>query len=275
MPKRFVLSAPSILVASVLVAGALAAQEVPRLAPAPELPAKRRAESNKAAERWLEQIKAADALLREGKVGEARKEIDGVLRQISNRLEGGRAAGTLVGPAILVRSLARAAQGETEEAAYDWAMVRSLDPDSSHPDLAPYRIPPEALPLAELEERWKKAEEDQARMDSAAPAPAAPTASAPVERPVKISGRSPEYPEAWLRGCLGGSAVIDGSIDIEGRVRIPRVREGSVPAAYAAMEALRSWRFRPAHQGKEPVPVLYTLSANFDRRGCIPGLPRH
>lgn len=63
--------------------------------------------------------------------------------------------------------------------------------------------------------------------------------------------------------------MIAAYIGEDGKVSLPAVVEGSAPAAYTSMEALRSWRFRPAlKEGKVPVRVFYTLMVNFDTLAC-------
>lgn len=249
------------LVVSMVGASALSAQ----LSARNRLPAK---QAGQLVEKWHTQIKSADALLREGKPLEARRAVDHVLRQMSERIEGGRAVGSLFAPALMVRALSHAAEGDTEEAAYDWSMVRSLDQRFTYPNLDLYKIPPSALPFAELEEIWQKLKRKFQSPETSAEPAGSPAGSEDVERPKKISGKAPVYPDSWRRNCLGGKAVIAAVIDEQGKVRTPAVLEGSAPAAYTSMEALRSWRFRPAMLEGKPVRVFYTLTINFETEAC-------
>lgn len=62
------------------------------------------------------------------------------------------------------------------------------------------------------------------------------------------------------RQALPGRLVAAGIVDVSGRMRLARVVEKHPDAVVmeAALEALLSWRFRPAQQDGKAIPVIYT-----------------
>ena len=64
---------------------------------------------------------------------------------------------------------------------------------------------------------------------------------------------------------VGGILIVEVVIDKQGRVTTPRVRK-PLPAptlSYAALEAIKQWRFGPGRVGGEPVEVLFNLTVNY------------
>lgn len=72
---------------------------------------------------------------------------------------------------------------------------------------------------------------------------------------VPLETPSPVYPEAARRGNLQGIVIAEIRIDPQGRVESARAAEGSGSAILddAALAAVKSWRYRPAHLSGKPV----------------------
>lgn len=72
--------------------------------------------------------------------------------------------------------------------------------------------------------------------------------------PVLLFGRVPAYPESLRASRADGKAVIAFVIDVDGGVVDMDVRSATHPEfSDVAMEALKSWRFRPATLKGQPV----------------------
>jgi outer membrane biosynthesis protein TonB len=63
--------------------------------------------------------------------------------------------------------------------------------------------------------------------------------------------------------------VIQAIISAKGEVTQPLVFQdlGSATLAYSALEAVRQWKFEPAHLDGKPVSVLYNLKIYYRRGG--------
>ncbi len=85
-----------------------------------------------------------------------------------------------------------------------------------------------------------------------------------VTRPEKISGELPKYTELARRTHVHGVVIVEVIIDEEDRVVDERILQ-PLPMGLdgAALEAVRTWRFRPATFQGKPVKVFYTLEVHF------------
>jgi len=85
-----------------------------------------------------------------------------------------------------------------------------------------------------------------------------------VLRPEKISGPDPQYTEIARKARIQGVVILEAIIDKEGYVQNVKVLK-SLPMGLdqAAVEAVRTWRFRPATLNGRPVDVYYNLTVNF------------
>jgi TonB family protein len=102
------------------------------------------------------------------------------------------------------------------------------------------------------------------------PAQGAPPADEPrrvgegVTRPEKISGSPPAYTELARRARVTGVVILEAIIDEQGNVTNVNVLKG-LPMGLdrAAVEAVQTWKFKPATFEGRPVKVYYTLTVNF------------
>jgi protein TonB len=84
-----------------------------------------------------------------------------------------------------------------------------------------------------------------------------------VTPPAKLGGNPPVYPELAKKVRLEGDVVIECTIDTSGRV-VNAVILQSIPLLNdAAIEAVRTWRYRPTLLNGVPVPVLMTVTVRF------------
>jgi TonB family protein len=85
-----------------------------------------------------------------------------------------------------------------------------------------------------------------------------------VTRPEKISGGVPVYTEAARKARVMGIVIVEAIIDEKGNVANARVLRGlPLGLDQAVLDAIRTWKFKPAALEGKPVKVYYTLTVNF------------
>lgn len=101
---------------------------------------------------------------------------------------------------------------------------------------------------------------------TAPPAPAAPApALAPSDSPVPISTPAPAYPPAALRRGETGTVLVRVEVAADGTPYAVDIARSSRSRALdrAALEAVRSWRFRPAQRDGQAVPGVVQVPIDF------------
>ncbi|MGE0639573.1 MAG: energy transducer TonB [Thermoanaerobaculia bacterium] len=85
-----------------------------------------------------------------------------------------------------------------------------------------------------------------------------------ITKPERLSGGSPSYTELARKARIQGVVIVEAIIDKEGKVTNVRVLKGlPMGLDQAAVDAVKSWRFRPATLNGRPVSVYYSLTVNF------------
>jgi periplasmic protein TonB len=85
-----------------------------------------------------------------------------------------------------------------------------------------------------------------------------------VLRPIFLSGPQPRYTEMARKAGIQGSVIVEAIIDEQGRVtHVRMLKDLSLGLGEAAVEAIQSWRFKPATLAGRAVKVYYTLTVNF------------
>lgn len=85
-----------------------------------------------------------------------------------------------------------------------------------------------------------------------------------VQAPVLVRRVEPSYPEIARRSRTRGVVVIEAIIDREGNVTDARILRGlPMGLDHEALEAVHQWKFKPALLNGRPVPVVFTLTVNF------------
>ena len=103
-----------------------------------------------------------------------------------------------------------------------------------------------------------------------APPPVAPTTEQPrrlssgITAPVKTANVAPKYPEAARIAKVNGVVIIEAVIDASGVVTSARVLRGHPMLDQAAVDAVSQWRFTPARLNNEVIPVVITVTVNFE-----------
>jgi TonB family protein len=92
-----------------------------------------------------------------------------------------------------------------------------------------------------------------------------------VTRPEKISGAVPVYTEIARKARVQGVVIVEAIIDEQGDVTNTNILKGlPLGLDQAAVEAVKTWKFKPAMLEGRPVKVYYTLTVNFKVEGSLP-----
>lgn len=220
---------------------------------------------------WNDRLQAARAHLI---AGEHRKALDiarALQSEMVDRIASGSGASKALALTTLTRSLAEAGLGDTDAAEWDWYTAQTLDPAILTLDLAPFGAAGATLKaLPSLGERPAPPGPDEVKDPSKVCDPKKETC---VQRPELLKRADLSYPEALQAACAEGRVLVEAIISEDGKVRYPRLKEspGGPVMAFAALESLRSWRFKPAMFEGKPVKVYYTLTVNFKAtsKGCL------
>lgn len=87
-----------------------------------------------------------------------------------------------------------------------------------------------------------------------------------VRPPTKIHHVAPVYPQMAMQARVEGIVIISATIDVNGAVVDTAVLGGRPLLVPAALDAVRQWRFTPTMLNGEPVPVVMTVTVNFQLR---------
>jgi len=187
----------------------------------------------------------------------ARATVESLLAEMRETIASGAGAAPSLGVATMYRAVAEAGLGERERAAWDLWMAQSLLPAMAEADLQGFG---EAGKL--LAEERRSAEPVIGGL-------------AGVARPAKLSGEVPRFPFGKVQVCGSEAVRVRVLLGADGVPRRPRVVAGTDPVlAYAAMDALRSWRFRPASRDGQPLAVPYTLTIDYRVLNCPASAPK-
>ncbi len=85
-----------------------------------------------------------------------------------------------------------------------------------------------------------------------------------VRAPEKITYPQPAYTEIARKARIQGVVIVQAIIDKQGNVTNVKVLKGlPMGLEEAAVEAIKTWKFKPATLNGKPVAVYYNLTVNF------------
>ena len=94
------------------------------------------------------------------------------------------------------------------------------------------------------------------------PAPVRPGGQ--VKYPTKVHHVAPIYPRLAQDARVDGLVILEAVIAADGRVQDVRVLRSKPLLDQAAVDAVRQWRFTPTLLNGIPVPVIMTVTVNFE-----------
>lgn len=112
------------------------------------------------------------------------------------------------------------------------------------------------------------------KLETAKESPAVVDDDAPVRPgagivlPVNIYRTDPVYPELARRARLQGVVIVEATIDRQGNVVDTKlVHDLGLGCGPAAVEAIQSWKYRPATFNDRPVSIIMTVTVTFRLAG--------
>lgn len=85
-----------------------------------------------------------------------------------------------------------------------------------------------------------------------------------IKEPTKVRHVPPVYPAVAVAARIQGSVVMEALVDVGGKVTQVDVLEGDKLFIEAALEAVRQWAYSPTLLDGIPVPVIVTVTVNFE-----------
>jgi hypothetical protein len=192
---------------------------------------------------WRRDQASIEAMLQQKRYAEARKASIKLTNRMFDRLGANADASRLLARTVALRAAAEDGLGNVDDTNWYRQVAKDLDPQIVLPPMTtPVPEPIDAHPVRE------------SPIDAS---------SAKVEAPERTRKRDPERPA--IVNALGEAIVVlEVAIDVDGMVRQPRIISSPAPSvSYAALEALKQWRFRPGRMGGKPVPVVFHITLNF------------
>jgi protein TonB len=104
------------------------------------------------------------------------------------------------------------------------------------------------------------------------PPPSPPVRQQPVQiggtirQPQQIRRVEPIYPQIALLARVQGLVIVEATIGADGRVINARVLRSIAMLDQAALDAVREWEYMPTLLNGVPVPVIMTVTVNFQLR---------
>jgi TonB family protein len=109
-------------------------------------------------------------------------------------------------------------------------------------------------------------------VEHVAPPPPPPSPQTPIhlrsgmEPPRKIVDARPSYPAIAQAARVGGVVILEAVIDAQGHVEAVRVLRSIPLLDRAAVDAVKQWTFTPTLLNGVPVPIVMTVTVNFELR---------
>jgi TonB family protein len=200
--------------------------------------------------KWQSKMADTSTLLKTQQYRPALRNAKQLIDEMVERLGPGNPSTELFGTVLTYRALAHAGLGESEDAIWYWQTVLGLYPKFAESDVSMYgaageflkahvELPPVVQPQGgkESDFTWPK-----------------------VKKKVK-----PKYPYGARYFGVSGKLLVEVVITADGRVERPRIVE-PLPAptlSYAALEAVKRWRFEPGKMRGTPFDVIFQLGVNY------------
>jgi hypothetical protein len=215
---------------------------------------------------WGADLARARRDLEAGRFERARDGATRLLEAMERKLEREEGAAPLLAGAALVRALARGGLGEARAAAWDFALARALDPEPAK--AASDSFGRASSVFETLTAGWDAEEAEAQRAIEAA---VQADRDGKLSRPLSIGVLQVAPPFRRLEPC--GEIEVESRflIGADGLTRHP-VLEAPARAvfAYALIESVRRWAYRPAKIDGRPAPFVMPGGTHFRFSSCPP-----
>jgi|GEM_PF-1682861 len=192
---------------------------------------------------WRRDQAAIEAMLQQKRYADARKASIKLTNRMFDRLGTDDASSKTLARTVALRAAAEDGLGNVDDTNWYRQVAKALDPQVVLPPMTtPVPGPIAAVHLG---------------------VPPVDATPAKVEAPQRTRKRDPERPA--IVNALGVAvAELEVAIDVDGIVRQPRIIRSPAPSvSYAALEAIKQWRFRPGTLEGKPVPVIFHITFTF------------
>jgi TonB family protein len=207
---------------------------------------------------WRELLADSATSLKAGDYGRALKRSDRLIAEMVDRLGPGDLEAQAFAIALTHRALAHAGLGNTDDALWYWHAALSLYPALARSDISMFGAPGQFLKTHPARP-----------IESALPVEGArPLGDVEITPPKLLKRVEPQFPPGAKAFAVDGVLIVQVVIEASGRVSSPLILK-ALPAptlSYAALEAVKRWRFQPAKIRGEPSPVLFNLTVNYKLR---------
>lgn len=201
------------------------------------------------ADAWTNQLEKTSTLLKQRSYAEALPILRKLNREMLEALGPGDEATYVLVVPLIQTAIAEIGSGDRAAGLWHWHMAQTLYPKSAQSDLSAF-----GEPAAVLE-----------RHILVNPRPADCLGAQATTRPEVVKRVAPDYPTGARRFKNEGALMVDVHVLVDGTVAEPRIVNAlPAPLAYAALDALRHWRFTPGKRDGKPVATNFCITVNFD-----------
>ncbi|HEY6138903.1 MAG TPA: energy transducer TonB [Thermoanaerobaculia bacterium] len=193
-------------------------------------------------------IGASATALKTGDYAGALKIDERLIRDMLDRLGPGQEESKWFAVAVVHKAVALAGLGREDDAIWYWHVALNILPAIAETDMSMFGAPAVFLKQHPLQH------------------PEIPLVAWNVKPPSTRTRVQPRYPLGMRTfGVTDIAIVIQAVIDKEGNVRDIEVKRAPPTATltFAALEALRQWKFHPATIDGKAIDVAFNLTANF------------
>jgi len=82
----------------------------------------------------------------------------------------------------------------------------------------------------------------------------------------KIQGKNPKYPSDAKKAHIEGRVVLMATISDSGNVEALCVIQGPTELRQSAVDAVKTWRYKPVERNGQPVEVKTQINVDFTLR---------
>jgi len=200
------------------------------------------------AERAAQWLGDSSDLLKSGKYAEALTLDEKAIRAMLEVYVSGDATTQLFSIAVVHKALAHAGLGHEDDALWYWNAATSLYPPIARSDMSAYGAAGKFL-----------AEHPPGLRSTRVPK------GAQIVLPSIVKQVETKYPNQSLNSIVEEPIVIEMIVGRDGRAHTPRVVGGlgAPMVAYATLEAVRQWEFKPATADGQPIDAPYRFTMNY------------
>lgn len=211
------------------------------------------ADNNYVAQDWQKKIEASSAALKRGDHARSLRLANRLITDMLEKLGPGKNETHVFGVVVVHKAVASAGLGKLDDARWYWHVATGIEPALAKVDLSPFGEAGKLVAAMEV-----RAAETP---DFANGKPL----TADMTPPRLLKRVNPVFPKAAHVFGVSGVLVVEVVITTDGDVVDPAVVK-PLPAptlSYAALEAIRRWKFEPGTIQGEPVNVFFNLSVNY------------